>query len=411
MAEPSTLIRPAAAARPNTRRLLAISIAGRLAHDVSVRLVYPFMPEIAAGLKIGVDQLGALLSLRNGISIVGPLFGAWADRVGHRRAMIVGLLLVAIGMGLIGLSVGLIAPALGLIIAGAGSALYLPALLAYASERTPYRSRGRVLGAIELAWALSGMIGVPVMGLLIAPLGWRAPFVGLAVAAVSAAALTLILEEAPRDGTARPHFNLGTVLRNRSALAFIAAWFLVFFAFEAMQVSYGSWLESRFGLDAAGRGSVQTLFGLFEIAASGGSTAFLDRLGKKRGVTGGLIVVVAGYLLLATLGQTALPWALASISLAFLGFEFSVVSGVSVMSELVPEARGTMLAFGASAGSVGRMAADIAGSAVMASVGFAAVALIAIAAGVLTVLVFALGVKERRSDGVTGLQGEAFSGE
>ena len=397
--ESAVTVGPVAAARPSTRRLLAISIAGRLAHDVSVRLVYPFMPEIAAGLKIGVDQLGALLSLRNGVSVVGPLFGAWADRVGHRRAMITGLLLVAIGMGLIGLSAGLIAPAGGLIVAGVGSAVYLPALLAYASERTPYRGRGRVLGAIELSWALSGMIGVPLAGVLIASAGWRAPFIGLAAAALSCAALTRLLAEAPRDHRHAPTFNFAGVLRNRSALAFIAAWFLVFFAFEAMQVSYGSWFELRFGLDAAARGSVQTLFGLFEIAASGSSTLFLDRLGKKRGVTGGLIVVVAGYVLLATLGQTALPWALASISLAFLGFEFSVVSGVSVMSELVPEARGTMLAFGASAGSVGRMAADIAGSAAMAQAGFPVVVLISIAAGVLTVLIFRLGVTERRSAG------------
>jgi len=386
-----------AAKRAGLRRLLIISIVGRLAHDVSVRLVYPFTPEIAAGLKIGVDQLGALLSLRNGVSIVGPLFGAWADRVGHRRAMTTGLLLVAVGMGLIGFSAGLIIPALGFVVAGAGSAIYLPALLAYASERTAYRSRGRVLGAIELAWALSGMIGVPVLGLLIAPLGWRAPFAAIAAAAASCAALTLLLEETARAGSALPRFNFGAVLRHRSALAFIATWFLVFFAFESIQVSYGSWFERRFGLDAAARGSVQTLFGMFELAASGGSALFLDRLGKKRGVTGGLIVVVGGYLLLATSGQTSLPWALVSIGLAFVGFEFSVVSGASVMSELAPAARGTMLAFGAAAGSLGRMTADLAGSAVMASAGFSTVALMSIVAGVLTVLVFALGVKERQS--------------
>lgn len=388
--------------RAGLRRLLTISIVGRLAHDVSVRLVYPFTPEIAAGLKIGVEQLGALLSLRNGVSIVGPLFGAWADRVGHRRAMTAGLLLVAVGMGLIGFSAGLIVPALGFVVAGAGSAIYLPALLAYASERTPYRSRGRVLGAIELAWALSGMIGVPVLGLLIAPLGWRAPFASIAAVTASCAALTLLLEEAPRDRTARPRFNFGAVLRNRSALAFIATWFLVFFAFESIQVNYGSWFEQQFELDATARGSVQTLFGVFEIAASGGSALFLDRLGKKRGVTAGLMVVVISYGLLAALGQTSLPWALASICLAFVGFEFSVVSGASVMSELAPAARGTMLAFGASAGSLGRMAADLVGSAVMVSAGFSTVALMSIVAGMLTVLVFALGVKERQSDRAPG---------
>ena len=86
------------------RRALIISILGRLAHDITMRVIYPYVPEVAAGLKITEAQLGTLMSLRYGVSLGGPLFGAWADRVGHRRAMTIALLLVAVGMGLIGLS-------------------------------------------------------------------------------------------------------------------------------------------------------------------------------------------------------------------------------------------------------------------------------------------------------------------
>ena len=179
------------------RRALIVSILGRLAHDVAARVIYPFTPEIAAGLKISEAQLGTLLSLRYGVSLGGPLFGAWADRVGHRRAMTIGLLLVAVGMGLIGLSEGLIGPGLGFIISGIGSAIYIPALIAYMSDRTPYARRGRVLGTIELTWALSGMIGVPLMGVLLASHGWRAPFIALAAATLACAGLTLVLEETP----------------------------------------------------------------------------------------------------------------------------------------------------------------------------------------------------------------------
>ena len=92
---------------------------------------------------------------------------------------------------------------------------------------------------------------------------------------------------------------------------------------------------------------------------------FLDRIGKKRGVTGGLIVVLIGYVLLASLGSSALPLALVAISVAFLGFEFSVVSGVPIMGEQVPAARGTMIALALTAGSVGRMIADLLGSALV----------------------------------------------
>jgi MFS family permease len=148
-------------------------------------------------------------------------------------------------------------------------------------------------------------------------------------------------------------------------------------------------------LSAADRGGTQTLFGIFEIAASASSSAFLDRIGKKRGVIIGLIVVAIGYVMLASIASQALPLALISISVAFLGFEFSVVSGIPIMSEQIPEARGTMLALGVTAGSVGRMIADLTGSALTAGAGFTVAALVSLVAGVITVIVFILGVKER----------------
>jgi predicted MFS family arabinose efflux permease len=383
------------------RRALIISILGRLAHDVAARVIYPYVPEVAAGLKITEGQLGTLMSLRYGVSLGGPLFGAWADRVGHRRAMTIGLLLVAIGMGLIGLSDGLIGPGLGFIVSGIGSAIYIPALIAYMSDRTPYARRGRVLGTIELTWAISGMIGVPLMGALLSSHGWRAPFIGLAAAALICSGLTLLLQsDQDPAGFKNPagSLNFKAILRNRSALAFVAAWFLLFFAFENIQISYGSWLETQFSLTTTARGSISTLFGVFELLASGGSSLLLDRIGKKRGVVGGLIVATIGYAILLALGATALPWALAAISISFLGFEFSVVSGVSVMSEQVPTARGTMLALAVSTGAVGRMIADPLGSALTANGAFSIVALISLGAAMVNVIVFAVGVKERRSD-------------
>ncbi|MBP7690032.1 MAG: MFS transporter [Thermoflexales bacterium] len=381
------------------RRALIVSMLGRLAHDVTMRVIYPYVPEVAAGLKITEAQLGTLMSLRYGVSLGGPLFGAWADRVGHRRAMTIALLLVAVGTGLIGLSAGLIGPGLGFVVSGIGSAMYVPALIAYMSDRTPYQRRGRVLGTIELSWAISGMIGVPLMGALLASHGWRAPFIGLAAAVLICSGLTLLLKETPHalakgsSGQFAPGFK--AIVRNRSALAFVAAWFLIFFAFENVQISYGSWLETQYGLSTTARGSISTLFGVFELMASGGSSLLLDRIGKKRGVVGGLIVATLGYAILFTLGSTALPWALAAICIAFLGFEFSVVSGISVMSEQVPSARGTMLALAVSMGAVGRMVADPVGSALTAGGAFTTVALISLIAGALNASLFALGVKER----------------
>ena len=392
----SAIGHPPSAISSSLVRVLAVSMIARLAHDVSVRVVYPFLPEISAGLRAPIDEVSRALSLRSGVGILSPLFGAMSDRIGHRRSMSIALVLLAGGLGIVGAADGLPAATSGFALCGIATAIYVPALLAYVSERVPYTRRGRVLGAIEMTWAVAGMIGVPALGALIGPLGWRAPFVALAVAALACAALTLTLPETPPSLRAhREAIRLMSIASNRSAMAFLIVWLMSFFAFENIQVGYASWFEARFGLSAAERGVTQTLFGVFEIAASASSSLFLDRLGKKRGVSGGLIVVLLGYLLLATVGPSALWLGLASLSLAFLGFEFSVVSGLSIASEQIPQARGTMLALATMTSGLGKMFGALSGGALIAAAGFTMATLLSSLVGAATVVLFVWGVRER----------------
>jgi len=374
---------------------MLVSMIARLVHDTSNRFVYPFLPEIAGGLRVSLDQAGAALSLRSGVGILSPLFGMMSDRVGHRRAMSIGLIVLAVGLGLIG-AVDSFGPAsLGLIAAGIGTAIYIPSLQAYVSECVPYARRGRVFGAIELTWAIAGMAGVPLLGGLIKPLGWRAPFVALAVATTISAILTLFLPPPPAGAQVRHEpVKIASIARNRSAVALLLAWLLVFFAFENIQVGYASWFERQFGLTTVERGMAQTLFGAFEIVASGSSSLFLDRIGKKRGVTGGLVIVLLGYALLAWVGPLDVRLGLASMGLAFLGFEFSVVSGIPILSEQVPQARGTLLALAVMAAGLGRMLGAVIGSALAAGAGFSVAALVSGVVAFGTVGLFARGVSE-----------------
>jgi len=377
------------------RRLVSIAMSTRAVHDVAMRMVYPFLPDFAAGLGISIEQMGGLIALRNGMGLIAPAFGALSDRVGHRRSAMLGLAILGLGLLITGFSNGLSLAAIGFILTGIGSAIFIPTLLAYVSDRVLFARRGRVTGAIEMTWGLAGMIGVPIMGLLIAASGWRAPFFLLGIAAFVGAGLLMLLEEAQGQHVLQEALKFTALRQNRSAIAFIVTWFLVFFAFENIQVGYATWLATQFGLGAAARGTAQSLFGIFEIAASLSSALFLDRIGKKRGVTGGLIVVLVGYVLLATLGSSALWLGLLAMSVAFLGFEFSVVSGVPIMGEQVPAARGTMIALALTSGSIGRLIADLTGSTLVTSAGFSAAAGVSAIAAVATVVVFVKGVQER----------------
>jgi hypothetical protein len=71
-----------------------------------------------------------------------------------------------------------------------------------------------------------------------------------------------------------------------------------------------------------------------------------------------------------------------------------VVSGVPIMGEQVPAARGTMIALALTAGSLGRMLADWTGSALVSGAGFPVAALISAVAALITLVVFVSWVKE-----------------
>jgi MFS family permease len=343
--------------------------------------------------------VGLLISLRNGVGVIAPAFGAMSDRMGHRHSAMLGLMVLGAGLLITGVASSPGSAALGFILSGIGSAIFIPALLAYVSDRVPFARRGRVTGAIEMTWGLAGMIGVPLVGIIMTAIGWRAPFILLGIASFAGAALLRLLEESKEQHVLREALKLAALRQNRSALAFIATWFLLFFAFENIQVGYATWLAAQFGLDTAQRGTVQILFGVFEITAALGSALFLDRIGKKRGMAGGLIVVALGYVLLAALGSAALWLALGAISVTFLGFEFSVVSGVPIMGEQVPAARGTLIAVVMTAGGLGRMIADWTGSALAGSAGFSAAAVVSAIAAVITVGLFVRWVRESGIEG------------
>ena len=128
-----------------------------------------------------------MLGVRSAMGLFAPLFGAIADRHGYRRVLQLGLLLNALGLFLIGISNGIALAMVGMIFAGLGMSTFVPTLHAYLSHRLPYNIRARGLGMIEYSWALTGILGLFVMGQVIEFAGWRWPFFILAFGLVVAA--------------------------------------------------------------------------------------------------------------------------------------------------------------------------------------------------------------------------------
>jgi predicted MFS family arabinose efflux permease len=129
--------------------------------------------------------------------------------------------------------------------------------------------------------------------------------------------------------------------------------FLLSAANEVVNLIFGVWMEDSFGLKIAALGAASAVIGLSELGGEGLTAALVDRLGKVRAVTLGLVANCLAALALPVLGRT-LPGAFVGLFCFYITFEFTVVSSIPLMSEVVPSARATLMASHGASHALGR---------------------------------------------------------
>ncbi|MEE2710983.1 MAG: hypothetical protein VYA69_15465, partial [Gemmatimonadota bacterium] len=101
-------------------------------------------------------------------------------------------------------------------------------------------------------------------------------------------------------------------------------------------------------------GMVVVILGLTELGGSGLSSAFIDRLGKRRGLLIGFSMASLVLLFLPYL-DTSLWLAVTGLAFYSLMFEFTIVSSIPLLSEQMPDARGMTLTVGILSISLSRL--------------------------------------------------------
>jgi predicted MFS family arabinose efflux permease len=320
------------------------------------RMVYPFLPAFGRGLGVDLAALSLALTLRSLAGALTPLFGSIADSRGRKTGMLTGLLLFTAGAGLVALRPSYLTFLLALTLAVWGKYLFDPSMQAYLGDRVSYQRRGLVIAISEVGWSLSFIAGVPLVGLLIARRGWTAPFPLLALLGLLAlVVLARILPGDPAPEAARPGLreNLALVLRHTPALAALVMGLLMSAANEVVNLVFGVWMEDSFGLKIAALGAASAVIGFAELGGESLVGGLTDRLGKPRALAGGLLLNCAAALVLPLLGRS-LPGALAGLFLFYLTFEFTLVSSIPLMTEILPSARATLMAANIAGLSLGR---------------------------------------------------------
>jgi predicted MFS family arabinose efflux permease len=114
------------------------------------------------------------------------------------------------------------------------------------------------------------------------------------------------------------------------------------------------------------------------LAGESMTAALADRLGLKRSVIGGLTACLICYGTLPFLAQT-LGMAFTGLFIIFLTFEFTIVTSLSLFTELVPTSRATMMASYLASAGVGRVVGVLIGGPIWLAGGIYATALVSAA--------------------------------
>jgi predicted MFS family arabinose efflux permease len=378
-----------------------------LVTDTAVQIFFPFLPVIAEGLRTTTVAAGRLVSLRSSMGLLSPAFGALADQRGYRFTMRLGLLLGAVGYLIVGLSNSLGLAALGMVLGGLGTFSFVPTLQAYLSARLPFNRRARGLGTLEYAWALAGIIGLYVAGLLIEAYSWRVPMFilsGLMLVAFVWYGRLPAARHSDKTKPAMPTFSWNTVRdffelgdNRRSAWAVLVVAGMNMMAAMVIFLNYGTWLLREYSLGAAWIGTVALILGVADLTGSVLVSLIGDKLGLRRSVFMGIVAVILGYGLLPVFNQ-GVVLAVIGLILSRFAFEFTVVGLIALVSEQAPAYRGKIMTMAAAAVLLGSTLAGLIGPGVYEQFGVLGLAVVSAGIMVLSLLVLYLWVQERAEE-------------
>jgi MFS transporter, DHA1 family, inner membrane transport protein len=340
---------------------VTIIVIIRTVFNTFYRMIYPFLSYFMVGLGVDLRTISYAFTTRSLMGVVGPFLASVADSRGRKAGILLGTITYTVAIGMIAIWPTYPVFFIGLSVAFIGYLIFVPSTQAYLGDRVPYEKRGRVLGITEFAWSLSAIIGIPIAGFIITRRGWLAPIPLIAILGViGIGILSWMLPKDERSLESKPGFwkNLGKIMTYPPAVAALVMAGLYTAANEVVTLVYGVWLKQAFDFNVTSLFLATMVIGIAEFSGEILVTLFTDRIGKRRSVAIGLFGNCVASVALALFGRS-LTGALICLVLFYITFEFTIVSGIPLMSEIMPAARATMLASHMAILAIGRAVGDL----------------------------------------------------
>ncbi|MEM7351064.1 MAG: MFS transporter, partial [Acidobacteriota bacterium] len=239
------------------RRILFALWLLMFAASSQVMVIAPLLSSIGQALGVSMASLGHLMTVYAAtVGVFALVAGPISDRVGRRRVLLWGSVLMTFALALHGVAGSYLSLLAFRTLAGVAGGILSGAIVAFVGDYFPGDRRGWANGWVMTGLAAGQILGVPAGTLLAELSGYRAPFVALAGVSTLAALAVFVL--VPHVPTASGRLTLGSVLRGyrsllnrRSTFAATATYVAVFFGIATFMLFLPTWLEAELGFTAS----------------------------------------------------------------------------------------------------------------------------------------------------------------
>ena len=363
-------------------------------------VVSPVLEPLARefGLSIGTAGLAVAAYGAPGIA-VAVVMGPYSDRIGRKPFLVAGPAIMGLSTLLAALAPTFAVLVAARICSGVGAAVIFPNANATVADTFPFRERGRAIAAVIAMNTMASVVGVPIAGIVSEATSWRVSVAIVGVLSLVAAAVVWVrLPSAPgtnRETRIRALYAL--IVRDRSAISAIGSSFLGALYWFTWATYLVVFFQRAFGLSEGIASTVALSQGLGVIIGSQIGARLGVRLGHVRVVAGAIVISAVILFLLTNLPVPLVAAAILNLVLsAVIGARFATNN--VLMSEQVPEARGTMLALSASLQSMAVVVGATVGGLMVDGPGFGTVGAFCLGVALLSAFIVLRYVREEPID-------------
>ena len=360
----------------------------------------PVLTQIAAEFGISTGAAGLVVAAYGAPGIVvAVLAGPYSDRFGRKRFLVAGSAVMGVFTLLAAFATSFPVLVATRMVAGIGASVIYPNANAILGDNFPYGERARAIATVIGMNTMASIIGVPLAGIIAEATTWRASVAMVGSLSIIAAAVLfwrLRPAQAPlNDAEVRELYR--SIVTKSSAVAAIVSSLLGSLYWFTWSTYVVVFFEVTFGLSEGLASTIALTQGLGVLIGSQLGGRLGARIGHKPVVAGSVVISGALLAVLTNLTPPLALTALLSLALAaVMGARFA--SNTTLLTEQVPEARGTLLALSASVTSLSIVAGATVGGILIDVFGFWSLGLFCLVVSALASVVVALFVREEPID-------------